>query len=154
MIDNSSSTRGMERKNRVAILSIGTRLHEALVAAQEVEDEYEDLSITVADARFMKPLDVNLVRQLADDNGVLITIEEGSAGGFSAHVMKYLANEGLLDNGLKVRNMTMPDEFIEQDNPAKQLDKAGLTSRHIVKHVLCALGRDAETPTLTETQRA
>ena len=136
----------------VALLSLGASMVESLKAAEELESR--GLSTTIADARFAKPMDHEMIRKLAADHDVLITIEEGSAGGFSAHVMKYLANEGLLDNGLKVRNMTMPDEFIEQDNPAKQLDKAGLTSRHIVKYVLCALGRDAEAPTLTETQRA
>ena len=136
----------------VAILSLGASMVESLKAAEDLESR--GLSTTIADARFAKPIDHEMIRKLAADHDVLITIEEGSAGGFSAHVMKYLANEGLLDNGLKVRNMTMPDEFIEQDNPAKQLDKAGLTSRHIVEHVLCALGRDAETPILTETQRA
>ena len=136
----------------VAILSLGASMVESLKAAEDLESR--GLSTTIADARFAKPMDHEMIRKLAADHDVLITIEEGSAGGFSAHVMKYLANEGLLDNGLKVRNMTMPDEFIEQDNPAKQLDKAGLTSRHIVKHVLCALGRDAEALTLTETQRA
>ena len=136
----------------VAILSLGASMVEALKAAEDLESR--GLSTTIADARFAKPIDHEMIRKLALEHDVLITIEEGSAGGFSAHVMKYLANEGLLDNGLKVRNMTMPDEFIEQDSPAKQLDQAGLTSRHIVKHVLCALGRDAEAPTLTETQRA
>ena len=86
-IDNSSSTRGKERKNRVAILSFGTRLHEALTAADGIEEENPDVSVSVADARFMKPLDVDLVRKLADDNGVLITVEEVSVGGFGDHVL-------------------------------------------------------------------
>ncbi len=136
----------------VAILSLGASMIEALKAAEDLESR--GLSTTVADARFAKPVDNEMIRKLAIEHEVLITIEEGSAGGFSAHVMKYLANDGLLDNGLKIRNMTMPDKFIEQDSPAKQLDQAGLTARHIVSLVLCTLGRDTEAQFVTETQRA
>ena len=136
----------------VAILSLGASMVESLKAAENLESR--GLSTTIADARFAKPIDHKMIAKLALDHEVLITIEEGSAGGFSAHVMKYLANDGLLDNGLKVRNMTMPDKFIEQDSPAKQLDQAGLTACHIVSLVLCALGRDTESPLIIETQRA
>jgi len=136
----------------VAILSLGASMVESLKAAENLESR--GLSTTIADARFAKPIDHKMITKLALDHEVLITIEEGSAGGFSAHVMKYLANDGLLDNGLKVRNMTMPDKFIEQDSPAKQLDQAGLTACHIVSLVLCALGRDTESPLIIETQRA
>jgi 1-deoxy-D-xylulose-5-phosphate synthase len=136
----------------VAILSLGASMVESLKAAENLESR--GLSTTIADARFAKPIDHKMIAKLALNHEVLITIEEGSAGGFSAHVMKYLANDGLLDNGLKVRNMTMPDKFIEQDSPAKQLDQAGLTACHIVSLVLCALGRDTESPLIIETQRA
>jgi len=136
----------------VAILSLGASMVESLKAAENLESR--GLSTTIADARFAKPIDHKMIAKLALDHEVLITIEEGSAGGFSAHVMKYLANDGLLDNGLKVRNMTMPDKFIEKDSPAKQLDQAGLTACHIVSLVLCALGRDTESPLIIETQRA
>lgn len=136
----------------VAILSLGASMVESLKAAENLESR--GLSTTIADARFAKPIDHKMITKLALDHELLITIEEGSAGGFSAHVMKYLANDGLLDNGLKVRNMTMPDKFIEQDSPAKQLDQAGLTACHIVSLVLCALGRDTESPLIIETQRA
>ena len=136
----------------VAILSLGASMVESLKAAENLESR--GLSTTIADARFAKPIDHKMITKLALDHEVLITIEEGSAGGFSAHVMKYLANDGLLDNGLKVRNMTMPDKIIEQDSPAKQLDQAGLTACHIVSLVLCALGRDTESPLIIETQRA
>lgn len=136
----------------VALLSLGSSLKEALKAAEDLETR--GLSTTVADARFAKPIDHDLVKSLAKTHDVLITIEEGSAGGFSAHVMQFMANAGLLENGLKVRNMTMPDEFLEQDSPAKQLDQAGLTTPHIVSTVLSALGRDAEAKAVNSTQRA
>ena len=128
----SSATRGKERKDRVAILSLGTRLHEALVAANEVEEMDETLGVTVADARFMKPLDVDLVRQLADENSVLITVEEGSIGGFGDHVMHFLSLDGLLDDGdLKFRPMVMPDNYFEAATQYEQYEQAGLNSEHI-----------------------
>ena len=132
MIDNSSSTRGKERKDRVAILSFGTRLHDSLIAAQEVEEMDENLSVTVADARFMKPLDVELVRKLADEHGVLITVEEGSIGGFGDHVLHFLSLDGLMDEGgLKFRPMVMPDSYFETATQKEQYDQAGLNSQHI-----------------------
>ena len=94
----------------VAILSFGAHLQESLAAAEELTAR--GLSTTVADARFVKPLDEDLVRRLAREHEVLITIEEGAVGGFSAHVMQYLANSGMLDSGLKIRSMTLPDRFI------------------------------------------
>jgi 1-deoxy-D-xylulose-5-phosphate synthase len=127
-----SSTRGKERKDRVAILTLGTRLHEALVAAQEVEDMDENLGVTVADARFMKPLDVDLVRQLADEHSVIITVEEGSIGGFGDHVLHFCALDGLLDNGdLKIRPMVLPDTLFEAATQYEQYEQAGLNSQHI-----------------------
>ncbi len=136
----------------VALLSLGASLKEALKAAEDLESR--GLSTTVADARFAKPIDQAMIKSLASSHDVLVTIEEGAAGGFAAHVMQYMANDGLLENGLKVRNLTMPDEFIEQDSPAKQLDQAGLTSPHIVACVLSALGREAEADAINNTQRA
>ena len=123
----------------VAILSLGTRLQEAMKAAAELERF--GLSTTVADARFMKPLDVDLVLRLARNHEVLITVEEGSIGGFGSHVLHALANAGLLDVGLKVRPMTLPDVFIDHDSPQVQYDQAGLNARHIAATALAALGR-------------
>ena len=122
----------------MAILSLGTRLGECLKAADELAAR--GLSATVADARFAKPLDEELLKRLATNHSVLITVEEGAAGGFAAHVMQNLAQAGLLDNGLKVRPMVLPDRFIDHDSPANQLDQAGLTARHIVINTLWALG--------------
>jgi 1-deoxy-D-xylulose-5-phosphate synthase len=126
----------------IAILSIGTQLTEANKAAEELSSM--GLSTSVADARFAKPLDEGLIRNLAENHDVLVTIEEGAPGGFGAHVSHFMLNDGLLDDGLKLRVMTMPDEFLEQDKPEIQLDLAGLTSRHIVATVLSALGREEE----------
>ncbi len=126
----------------VAILSLGARLGEAMKAAEELAAM--GLSTTVADARFAKPLDHDLIRKLALEHEVLLTVEEGSVGGFAAHVLQFLTNEGLLENGLKVRVMTMPDEFLDHDKPDVQYEKAGLKAPHMVAHVLAALGRTSE----------
>src|SRR4051812_34033066 len=99
----------------IAILNFGTRLQETLKAADQLAAL--GLSATVADARFMKPLDTELIRQLAENHDVLVTIEEGSVGGFGSHVLHYLAENGLLDRGLKVRSKVMPDVFVDQDKP-------------------------------------
>jgi 1-deoxy-D-xylulose-5-phosphate synthase len=123
----------------VAILSFGTRLQEAEKAATELE-RY-GLSTTVADARFMKPLDRDLVFRLARNHEVLITVEEGSVGGFGSHVLHELALAGLLDAGLKIRPMTLPDVFIDHHSPQVQYDQAGLNARHIAATALAALGR-------------
>ncbi len=123
----------------VAILSLGTRLHEARKAADELE-RY-GLSTTVADARFMKPLDLDLITRLARNHEVLITVEEGSIGGFASHVLHALADAGLLDAGLKIRPMTLPDTFIDHDSPQLQYDQAGLNARQIAATALAALGR-------------
>ena len=131
-INGESDSRGKDRKDRVAVLSIGTRLHEALVAAQEVEDMDPTLGVTVADARFMKPLDVDLVRELVEDNSILITIEEGSIGGFGDHVMHFLALDGAFDEGkLKFRPMVIPDTLFEAGTQYEQYEQAGLNSEHI-----------------------
>jgi 1-deoxy-D-xylulose-5-phosphate synthase len=124
----------------VAILSLGARLHESLKAADELAAM--GLSTTVADARFAKPLDEELIRQLAREHQVLITIEEGSSGGFGAGVLSFMANAGMLENGLKVRVMTMPDVFLDHDKPELQCDAAHLNASHIVANVRAALGRN------------
>lgn len=133
----------------VAILSLGSRLQESLKAAEDLAAR--GLSTTVADARFAKPIDEDLIRDLASKHEVLVTVEEGSIGGFSAQVLQFMANDGLLENGLKVRAVTMPDEFIEQDKPEAQCEQAGVNASGIVAAVLAALGRSGE---LAEPARA
>ncbi len=130
----------MKEGSRVAILSYGTRLAEAMTAAEQLD--VQGLSTTVADARFAKPLDKDLVRRLADEHEVLITIEEGSVGGFGAFVLHELADSGRLDNGLKIRTMTLPDCFIDQDTPEKMYKQAGLDANAIVETVFKALGQE------------
>jgi 1-deoxy-D-xylulose-5-phosphate synthase len=126
--------------NNVAILAFGPRLHDALKAADELAAR--GLSATIADARFMKPLDTELVLQLARHHEVLITIEDGAAGGFGAAVAHCLAWAGGFDHGLKFRPMTLPDRLIDHNSPAAQLADAGLTARDIVNNALKALGSD------------
>ncbi len=121
----------------VAILSLGCRLGEALLAADDLDAR--GLSTTVADLRFAKPLDHAMIRKLALSHDVLVTIEEGAIGGFGAHVLTWLSDEGLTDNGLKVRTMRLPDFFQEHDGPVAQYATAGLDSAHIVATVLSAL---------------
>ena len=129
----------------IAILNFGGRLAECLKAAQELSAY--GLSTTVADARFAKPLDTDLINRLVREHEVLITIEEGSIGGFSSHVLQHLATTGQLDSGLKIRPMVLPDVFLEHDSPNAQYDAAGLNARHIVATALSALGREiAELP--------
>jgi len=125
----------------VAILSLGARLAEALQASDQLAGM--GLSATVADARFAKPLHRDLLRQLAKNHEVLITVEEGSSGGFGAQVLQALAQEGLLDRGLKVRTLNLPDRFIEQDKPQVMYEIAGLNASGIVAAVFTALGKDA-----------
>ncbi len=125
----------------VAILSLGTRLADAMKAADELA--MRGIAATVADARFMKPLDAALVERLAREHQVLVTIEEGAQGGFGAAVMHHLAWQGLLDGGLKLRPMTLPDRFIDHESQTKQLAEAKLTAKDIVETVLSALGRGA-----------
>jgi 1-deoxy-D-xylulose-5-phosphate synthase len=125
----------------VAVLSLGARLHEALAAADALAGF--GLSTTVADARFAKPLDEDLVRRLAREHEVLVTIEEGAAGGFAAQVLQFLATSGQLDGGLKIRPLTLPDRFIDHDKPELQYEEAGLNTAAIVTTVLMALGRGA-----------
>jgi 1-deoxy-D-xylulose-5-phosphate synthase len=124
----------------VAILSFGTRLGEALKAADLLAAR--GLSATVADARFAKPLDVDLILRLARDHEALITVEEGAAGGFGAFVLHALAEHGALDRGLKVRTLTLPDIFQDQDKPEAMYAQAGLDAEGIARSALRALGVD------------
>jgi 1-deoxy-D-xylulose-5-phosphate synthase len=126
---------------KIAILSFGARLGECLVAAEDLAAK--GLGTTVADARFAKPLDTDLIRRLAREHEVLITIEEGSVGGFASQVMQYLATAGMLDHGLKVRPLVLPDRFIDHAAPQRQYAEAGLDAPHIVATALAALGRQA-----------
>ncbi|MFN4353156.1 1-deoxy-D-xylulose-5-phosphate synthase [Parvibaculum sp.] len=128
----------MREGTKVAILSLGTRLAEALKAAEQLGAL--GLSTTVADARFVKPLDTDLVARLAREHEVLVTVEEGSIGGFGSHVLDFLARSGALDRGLKVRPMALPDIFIDHDKPEVMYDIAGLNAAQIVETVLAALG--------------
>jgi 1-deoxy-D-xylulose-5-phosphate synthase len=123
----------------IAILSYGTRLQECLKAASMLSAQ--GLSVTVADARFARPLDTELVQRLAREHEVLITIEEGAKGGFGSFVLEHLANIGALDSGLKIRVMTLPDIFQDQDTPYQMYEKAGLNARHIAARAIEALGR-------------
>jgi 1-deoxy-D-xylulose-5-phosphate synthase len=123
--------------NKIAVLSLGTRLAEALKAADQLDAK--GLSTTVADLRFAKPLDSELIRKLMATHEVVVTVEEGSIGGLGAHVLTLASDEGLTDSGLKIRTMRLPDTFIDQDAPERQYDQAGLNAPHIVDTVLGAL---------------
>ena len=122
---------------KVAILSLGTRLHEALKAADQLDAK--GLSTTVADMRFAKPLDTALIERMIRTHDVVVTIEEAAIGGLGAHVLTFASDEGLTDSGLKIRTMRLPDAFQDHDDPAKQYDEAGLNAPHIVDTVLKAL---------------
>jgi 1-deoxy-D-xylulose-5-phosphate synthase len=122
---------------KVAILSLGTRLAEALKAADQLEAK--GLSTTVADLRFAKPLDSELIRKLITTHEVVVTIEEASIGGLGAHVLTLASDEGLTDAGLKIRTMRLPDAFQDHEAPEKQYDEARLNAPHIVETVLSAL---------------
>jgi 1-deoxy-D-xylulose-5-phosphate synthase len=136
----------IQEGSKIAILSLGTRLAESLKAAEELASF--GLSTTVADARFSKPLDTDMVLRLANEHEVLITIEEGAIGGFAAQVMQTLAENGALDRGLKLRSMMLPDIFIDQDSPNAMYAKAGLDAKGIVKKVFEALGKDVKVETV------
>ncbi len=131
----------MREGSAVAILSLGTRLQEAMRAADQLAAM--GLSTTVADARFAKPLDIDLVHRLARNHEVLVTVEEGSVGGFGSFVLHELAGSGLLDGGLKVRSMVLPDVFIDHDKPERMYAQAKLDAAGIVGTVLAALGKPA-----------
>jgi 1-deoxy-D-xylulose-5-phosphate synthase len=127
----------------IALLSLGGRLPACLTAADELSAM--GLSTTVADARFAKPLDTALIERLAREHEVVVTVEEGAVGGFASHVLHHLAQRGLLDHGLKIRTLVLPDRFIDHDTPAKQYDEAGLSASHIAAAALAALGRSVRT---------
>ena len=132
--------------HKVALLSYGARLGECLKAADELAAL--GLSTTVADARFAKPLDTDLVLRLAREHEVLVTIEENAVGGFGSFVLQALCDHGVLDTGLKIRTMVLPDLFLDQDTPAAMYAKAGLDAQGIVAKVFEALGRDAAAETV------
>ncbi len=135
--------RVLREGTKIALLSYGTRLQDCLEAAEELTSH--GLSTTVADARFAKPLDEDLVRRLAAEHEVLVTVEEGSVGGFGSQVAQFLATQGIFDAGLRFRPMVMPDAFLDQDTPQRQVEIAGLSASGIVATALSALGSDAET---------
>ncbi len=122
--------RMIQKGKKIALLSLGTRLEECKKAAAILKDKL-GLEITIADARFAKPLDTEMLEQLAKNHDALITIEEGARGGFGTYVLEHLSSHGLMDKGLKVRTMTLPDTFQDHDTPSVQYDEAGLTAHHI-----------------------
>lgn len=126
----------------VAIVGYGHSVVECMAAAEMLADA--GVTATVVDARFCKPLDTKLIKQLAKEHPVMLTVEEGSIGGFAAHVMQFLALEGLLDGGLKFRPMTLPDRYIEHGTQAQQLAEAGITASHIAATALTTLGMKKE----------
>ena len=134
------------RGEKVALLSYGARLGECLKAADELAGY--GLSATVADARFAKPLDTDLVLRLAREHEVMITIEEGAIGGFGSAVLQTLADNAVLDRGIKFRAMVLPDVFIDQDSPNAMYAKAGLDAKGIVIKVFEALGKDVADETV------
>ncbi len=141
--------RVLRQGKQIAILSLGTRLAESLKAAEQLGAH--GFSTTVADARFAKPLDRDLIRQLATGHDVLITIEEGSVGGFGSFVMHFLAEEGLLDGSLKVRSMVLPDLFMDHDKPERMYAQAGLDAKAIVAKALQLIGHEiADAPARPE----
>ena len=136
-----AASKDAPREKKAVILSIGTRLAPAVLAARAVEQDNPGIAVTVADARWMKPLDTELIMELAAEHAVLVTVEEGSIGGFGDHVLHYLALQGLLDDGsLKVRPMVLPDKYIEAGSQAEQYEEAGLNEFFIEKTVLKLMG--------------
>jgi 1-deoxy-D-xylulose-5-phosphate synthase len=136
----------VQEGHKVALLSYGGRLGECLAAAKELKAL--GLSATVADARFAKPLDVDLLTRLVRGHEVLVTVEEGAIGGFGAYVLQALAEHGLIERGLRVRCMVLPDQFIDQDSPNAMYAQAGLDAKGIVAKVFEALGKDAAAETV------
>ncbi len=130
--------RMIQEGSKVAILSFGTRLQEVMKASEALNAK--GITPTVADARFAKPLDEELIKQLAETHEAIITIEEGAVGGFGSHVMHFMAEAGLLDTGIKVRSMVLPDIFIDQNSPAKMYDVAAMNAEHIEAKVLDVMG--------------
>ena len=125
--------RVVQQGTQVCILNLGTRLEECKLAVEELKAK--GVSTTLIDARFAKPLDEELILKSAKEHELMITVEEGSIGGFGSHVKNLLAEKGVFDKGLKFRSLTLPDEFIEQNDPKKMYDKAGLNSSQISKKI-------------------
>ncbi len=130
--------RVVKEGSKVALLSFGGHLQECIAAAEDLDAR--GITTTVADARFSKPLDTDLIAELAANHEVLVTVEQGSTGGFGAHVLHWMSDEGLLDGGVRVRTMMLPDTFIDQASPADMYAEAGLTKTDIVNKVLKTLG--------------
>ena len=128
----------IQKGKKVALLSLGTRLEECQKASEILKSKL-DVTPTIADARFAKPLDEAMIKKLAQDHDILLTIEEGSKGGFGAFVLHYLSDKGLLDKGLKIRTLCLPDEFIDQDSPYAQYESAGLNAKQIAATVSALL---------------
>ncbi|XP_047311328.1 probable 1-deoxy-D-xylulose-5-phosphate synthase 2, chloroplastic [Impatiens glandulifera] len=127
---------------RVAILGFGSIVQQCVEAANILRSQ--DIFVTVADARFCKPLDTNLIKSLAKEHEIILTAEEGSIGGFGSHVTQYLGLNGLLDGPLKLRSMVLPDRYIDHGSPQDQLDQAGLSATHICATILSLLGKPRE----------
>jgi len=136
----------LKEGSKIAILNYGARMQECLKAAERLDAM--GLSTTVADARFCRPLDQDLVRRLATNHEVLISIEEGTIGGFASHVMHFLADSALLENGLRFRPMVIPSNMVDHDKPALQYEKCGLNAPNIVAKALSALGMEQEAATV------
>ena len=122
---------------KVALLNFGTRLEECKKASEKLSSK--GINCSIIDARFAKPLDEKLILEVASNHELILTIEEGSIGGFGSHVMKLLSDRGVFDKGLKFRSMFLPDLFIDQDTPEKMYEKAGLNSNSIVEKIEEAL---------------
>ncbi|KAL8476310.1 hypothetical protein ACS0TY_028835 [Phlomoides rotata] len=135
--------------SRVAIVGYGAMVQQCLKAAENLK--FYNISTTVVDARFCKPLDADLIRRVAKEHEILITVEEGSIGGFGSHVAHFLSLDGLLDGGLKLRSMVLPDRYIDHGAPDDQMEAAGLSSRHICATVLTLVGRPMEALKCNET---
>jgi 1-deoxy-D-xylulose-5-phosphate synthase len=132
----------LKEGTKVALVNLGARLTECWKAAEALDAR--GISTTIADMRFAKPIDFDLISLLVSEHEVLITIEEGSAGGFGSHVLHHLASIGALDHGLKIRSLTLPDLFQDQDTPYRQYEQAGLNAHHIVAKALEALGANEQ----------
>ena len=129
--------RVIKEGKKVAIVNFGTRLEECKKASEQLS--LKGIDCTIIDARFAKPLDEKLIMEIASNHEVLLTIEEGSVGGFGSHVMQLLSDRGVFDRGLKFRSMILPDIFIDQDTPEKMYEKAGLNFNSIVEKIEEAL---------------
>jgi 1-deoxy-D-xylulose-5-phosphate synthase len=132
----------LKEGTKIAILSYGARLYECIKAAEILNAK--GLSTSVADARFCKPLDTKLIKQLSLDHEILITVEEGAIGGFASHVTKFLSEQGILESGLKFRSLFFPDKFLPHGKPEDQYEEANLLAKDIVHVALQSLGSSKE----------